>query len=384
MNFFPKASLLGRQRLPRMTFSLDGTTVACMVDLLVTLTKRSSTSQTVAIYTSTAAASNPQFHQEVDLLYGQLVAGEISKNEIDSISDLSVLWHGVVKVLDAASIFTFNEEDVCFEASNLPNHIVRFLGALFPTLETLMGNQKSDAVYFVKTLQASLMNNRPAGNIVQIFKEYRSLFSFSYMFNRRTSKYPNSIVDEIASIISEMTQAEARIGETTAPEQTKTKGADEQVLDDSMDDDELLLPTSFSSGSKPPLKSHSDDNVLGYMAPNIPAPSIAPLNSNIDFDTLAKELDILNDNSYYTPSTPSSPTANKASSSATDDMLQPQTNDMGENIAAPRLTRTTSREDEAFSLTEDSILNSYYNYQGWNLTQVEEDEDSENSDSGEF
>ena len=107
-------------------------------------------------------------------------------------------------------------------------------------------------------------------------------------------------------------------------------------------------------------------------------------NSNIDFDTLAKELDILNDNSYYTPSTPSSPTANKASSSATDDMLQPQTNDMGENIAAPRLTRTTSREDEAFSLTEDSILNSYYNYQGWNLTQVEEDEDSENSDSGEF
>ena len=177
--------------------TFDGTIVACMIDALSALSKRSSPSHNISVSLDPMGEAR----READDLARKLTAGDISKNEVDRVTNVDVLWHAIVAVLTSVSIFSFNDEDVAFEASKMPSHITRFLGAFSPTFEILVSNQMGDAVYFPRTLQVSLMNNRPTDDLLLLLREYRSMFSFSYMFNRRTAKYPTSIVHDIAPVL---------------------------------------------------------------------------------------------------------------------------------------------------------------------------------------
>lgn len=238
-----------------------------------------------------------------------------------------------------SNTFFAGDEDVTTLASNLPVHVQRFFGALFATFEVLMGHQRKNSVYLVQSLIVCVGPDKDnvQAIIVQMVKDYRSMFSYAYMFNRRTGASPVSQVEHVIEYFehANKTHAPDKVTNSVAPYEPPV------LLDDDDNDSYDRL-----------MQSHGDR----MLAPSFGAPSVMPL----------RPVKLLSDDEHY--GSDYQPAV--ASDLERDLTYNPAKAEVDHNLAL-------MNDDSMYSMDGGSILNSYYKYNGWNNA-VEEDEDSDN------
>lgn len=75
--------------------------------------------------------------------------------------------------------------------TKFPGHIQRFLGAILGTVEILVENDEKNVKFIIDSLYDMLFGgNKDPETLLELIKEYRSLFPYCYMFWRRASRSP--------------------------------------------------------------------------------------------------------------------------------------------------------------------------------------------------
>ena len=315
---------------------------------------------------------------EVDQLYSLIISGEATRNELESVSELNVLWNAIILIIKANHFFQATR-NLSSAASSLPVHTQRFLGALLSTFELLVDQQQSNMAYLVDSLGnffSDDVTNKRDG-VAQLVNEYRSIFSYAYTFCRRTGRYPQPQGLAINKFVEKTKQASQTVSKTATAAGTSTAVGNKAVARQPStqqqhgEGEDDLLDDSFEG----------EIRVDHMQGPMISAPSILPLKpiSQISAD----------DDNYGSDYQPHSEAEAEAEPAAA---TGHQANYGGKGGAKSDLRGQLSRGDDdenehvlghspseegPYSLTEGSILNSYYKYNGWNNV-AEEDEDSEN------
>ena len=237
------------------------------------------------------------------------------------------------------NVYFAGKEDVSTITSNLPVHVQRLLGALFSTFEVLMDHQRSNHAYLVASIvQCVGQDAYNVQNLVlQMTKDYKSMFSYAYMFNRRTGAHPVSQVQQVSDYFELATQQQQQLlGQDESIVSDRVVNLDE---DDDNDSYERLMRTNTSSH---------------FSAPKFGAPIVMPL----------RPVKLLSDDEHY-GSDYQPAIASDLETDLTYDSQRRQDVNHGQ-----------MQDDSMFSMDGGSILNSYYKYNGWNNA-VEEDEDSD-------
>lgn len=297
----------------------------------------------------------------MDQLYSAIVNGEASTSDLDGVADISLLWSAIVLIVRSTELLMYQRSSI--EPSELAVHIQRFIGALFSTFENLLEHQPSCTTYLVQSMIQSCCFNNSSFNekqseseliLVQMMSEYRSLFPYAYMFNRRTGKSPPSQIDKVTECFhrSDPLVAAANSYEDAASPSEPTGridsiGSHQDVVSDSNSE----LGDSF-------------DNFGTFLAPMISAPSIMPL----------KPVKMLSDDEHY-----GSDYQPAAASDIDSDVYDMRSNCYRDGSASNEEDGSPASGDGAAQESGMSILSSYYKFSGWN-TMIEEDEDSDTQD----
>lgn len=308
----------------------------------------------------------------MDQLCSAIVNGEASTSDLDGVTDISLLWSAIVLIVRSTELLMYQRSSI--EPSELAVHIQRFIGALFSTFENLLEHQPSSTAYLVQSMiQSCCCNNNNSSSInekkseselilVQMMSEYRSLFPYAYMFNRRTGKSPPSQIDKVTECFhrSDPLAAAANSYEDAAsPSDPAGHSMDDSIIingshHDVMSDSNSELGDSF-------------DNIGTFLAPMISAPSIMPL----------KPVKMLSDDEHY-----GSDYQPAAASDIDSDVYDVKSNyyrDGGASKETEDGSPASGGDGAAAEESGVSILSSYYKFSGWN-TMMEEDEDSDTQD----
>lgn len=273
----------------------------------------------------------------MDNIYSIVQSGEASRNDLEDASSSNVLWCSVVLLLKP-NIYFAGTEDISTVTSNLPVHVQRLLGALFSTFEVLMDHQRTNHAYLVASIVQCV--GQDAYNVqnlvVQMTKDYKSMFSYAYMFNRRTGAHPVSQVQQVSDYF-ELAQQQQRLATDDSIISDRVVNLDE---DDDNDSYERLMRSNTSSH---------------FNAPKFGAPIVMPL----------RPVKLLSDDEHYGSDYQPAIASDLETDLTYDSQRRQDVNQHGQ-----------LQDDSIFSMDGGSILNSYYKYNGWNNA-VEEDEDSD-------
>jgi hypothetical protein len=271
-------------------------------------------------------------NEEVNQLIKSIRSGDASRSDLEEASSLNVLWCGVVLVLKS-NIYFVGNEDVGSVAAKLPVHVQRFFGAFFSTFETVMGHQRSNSPYLVQSLLLCVQPNADSAHtvIVQMMRDYKTLFSYAYMFNRRTGVVPTSQLEQVTDYFKHL-KTDAVV------EGVDSSATAHMLLDDDNDSYEQLLRATTER----------------IAAPRFSAPSVMPL----------RPVKLLSDDEHY-----GSDYQPAVASDLENDLLYNK-----QHVHAAQ-EGALLNDDSMYSMDGGSILNSYYKYNGWNNS-IEEDEDS--------
>jgi hypothetical protein len=260
-----------------------------------------------------------EYQDEVDSLVTAVLDGEIARSDLEKVQSLSILWNAVVKLakkLDLGKVFTSPDQDY----SALPVHISRFIGAFLSAFELILEKNSS----LVDELLTTAFDIFACGDtskqdtIVQLLREYKDWFPFSYMFNRRTGKYPKPCFDLVNQYFN------AQRGDSKSLGSEDVEGLE--------DDDTYGDSIADSLGH--------DSNFPTVYAPNIMP--LKPFSQNEDSENNSQSREYQN--------------------------------------AVQRAP--SEEDNNAVSTSEEYILKSYYDYSSnWNQNAVEEDEDSDRESS---
>lgn len=249
-----------------------------------------------------------------------------------------MLWCGIVLVLKS-NIYFIGKESIEVLAARLPVHVQRFFGALFSTFETLMGHQRDNSNYLVQSLLVCVQPDAEKAQmtIIQMVKDYKSLFSYAYMFNRRTGVIPTSQLDHVVEYFKQLS---------------------DDAPGSRLDSDNARLLLEDDNDSYDQLMSSTVEKIA---APKFGAPSVLPL----------RPVKLLSDDEHY-----GSDYQPAVASDRENDLFYNKRN-RDTAPQQPPAHLTMLNDDSMYSMDGGSILNSYYKYNGWNNT-FEEDEDSGN------
>jgi hypothetical protein len=298
---------------------------------------------------------------EVDQLYNAIVNGEASTSDLDGVADISLLWSAIILIVRSTELLMYQRSSI--EPSELAVHIQRFIGALFSTFENLLEHQTSCTTYLVQSMIQSCSYNNSSFNekraeseliLVQMMSEYRSLFPYAYMFNRRTGKSPPSQIDKVTECFHRSDPAANSYENDASPSEPASHSMDSSIGShhDVVSDSNSELGDSF-------------DNIGTFLAPMISAPSIMPL----------KPVKMLSDDEHY-----GSDYQPAAASDIDSDMYDAKSNFYREGGASKETKDgSPASGDGAAEESGVSILSSYYKFSSWN-TMMEEDEDSDTQD----
>ena len=306
----------------------DDSASACAIDALSIICKRST-------------ASTIPFHElkseEVTQLFKSIRSGDASRSDLDEASSLNVLWCGVVLVLKS-NVYFESSEDVSVLSARLPVHVQRFFGALFSTFEIIMNHQRQNSEYLVQSLILCVQpsaKNAPAV-MIQLVRDYKSLFSYTYIFNRRTGATPVSQLQQVSEYF------QAIEGGPRKEKQALPAPAVEVLDDDDNDSYDRLMRSSTDH----------------FSAPKFSAPSIMPL----------RPVKMLSDDEHYGSDYQPAVASDMEPDILYNTQKRPTTNTGDDHLAL-------LNDDSMYSMDGGDVLNSYYKYNGWNNS-VEEDEDS--------
>ena len=147
-----------------------------------------------------------QVRKSADELMNKIKLDDCSKQDLQSVS-CTIVWTAILSLLKEAPELTTatssssNDDDYDDFASALPSHIQRLLGALFCSCEYILDQDK---VLYAESVR-SLLNHTLKSHkhhILNLFKNYRSLFSYSYMFIRRIGKFSRKSATDLERILS--------------------------------------------------------------------------------------------------------------------------------------------------------------------------------------
>lgn len=267
--------------------------------------------------------------------------GEASRADMDGSDSGATLWAAIVKVAESLSLGQYFENDQQ-DYSNIPVHISRFIGALLSSFEVILELVPDRIDSLLSDLRTVFLTSKTTSQhddrIVQLLKEYKDLFPYSYMFSRRSGKYPKPSFDAVNRYL-------------------RTSNS--------------LNSHSMGSEEDDTFKDEGDDDTLGdsfpaEAFPSVLAPSLMPLKPFA--------------HSPYDQEKASNPTRDYADAvqlSPTQQLLQhPKHQQLGRLNTLS--TKEDGEDDMAFVPDEASILDSYYN--NFNRPQVEEDEEDSDED----
>lgn len=270
---------------------------------------------------------------EVKTLVDAIMDGEASRSDLEKASNnMSTLWASLTKV--AMNIRLHEQCDLeNHDFSNLSEDISRFLGAFISSAEIIIdastassSNNVHDATVgkVIETLEHIFVptnqQNRKADLIVQLMREYKDWFSYSYMFNRRVGKHPKSSFEVVNQYYQFHQNGNISNDTTNSPHIAESDNDTYKY-----DEDDDTLGDSFAHESFPAIST----------------PNIAPLNP-------------FSGESYDLP--PMHSGSRDSTQLSIDNRLMNHSNDI------------------PFAPDEASIINSYYS--NWSQI-VEEDEDSD-------
>jgi hypothetical protein len=295
-----------------------------------------------------------------------LLEGEVAKNDLEKIQYLSILWNACViiaKKLSLGDIFLSSDQDY----SSLQVHVSRFLGAFLSTFELILEQNSSLLPDLIQTAFEIFAKNDNSKQdaIVQLLKEYKDWFPFSYMFNRRTGKYPRSSFDHINQYFTYQ-QNQQSVGQKLDISKSQSKSYDE----DDEDHGVAILEEEEEEGDA--AFKYEDDDVDTFtdsfaagQFPDFAPPNIMPLKpfENSNSPGTEGEIGIKKkaDKREYQYAVQRSPSTEE--------------NDKNK-------VTMMNEEDHQVSANEEYILKSYYDYSGnWNNNPIEEDEDSDRDTS---
>ena len=291
-----------------------------------------------------------------------------------------------------------NIDDILVEVSSLPQHCNRLLGAYFSTVEVLImiGTEKAshDAKNLllknaIATVQHSLFPNRLKDHLEYVeclFREYRNISPYCYLFNRRNGVFPESYSEEICEYVDSIL-----INETT---------------------NTVPLQSLTNSGS---IANDNDDesSIIDTMVPQLTAPSIAPLrpynfdesNTEAKPQTQLKSKNPNIDNDFQFANQMAYSTGEPMNINNLEDSIDIHSIDIPSAQASPenslqsqqilsgkqKVSLNLSEDNNdalSVSMNESSILDAYLNndYKAWEMDAihsvntnipVEEDEDSD-------
>ena len=160
--------------------------------------------------------------------------GEASRQDIEEVSNDSIIWNAILKLFSTSKIYTnINNEDIQTYSGNFPSHLQRFLGAYLCTIDFLVERFPSSINFYIQCLYNSLFSGQKNSKVLfSLMNDYRSIFPYCYMFTRRLGKTPKQQMSLWASNLN--------------PSSSKPK----DISFNSPTHPKLLEPGVFSTSSK--------------------------------------------------------------------------------------------------------------------------------------
>jgi hypothetical protein len=180
-----------------------------------------------------------------------------------------VIWAAIVRVAQSLKLLQYfqdNQQDL----SNIPVNYSRFIGALICTFEVLLDVYPAEIEALVQDMQTVFIPpnspERVDDKMVQLLREYKDLFPYAYMFNRRSGKYPKSASDVVNRYYKMRLSLNSNSLGSEEDDNFKDEG-DDDTLGDSFTPEhfpDLLTPTimplkPFSQGDNSQLPNNSRD-----------------------------------------------------------------------------------------------------------------------------
>lgn len=283
-----------------------------------------------------------EYPDEIEQLVQSIMDGEISRNELEKVSSLSIVWNAIVRIarsLSLGTVFTSSDQDY----SSLPVHVSRFIGAFLSSFEIIL-EQNTNLIQDLSNVLFEVFADSDSNQhdlIVQLLKDYKDWFPYSYMFNRKIGRSPKSSFDQVNKFLSAHRKAMNR------SDSTKSLGSEEETYREEDDD---TLGDSFAH-----------DNF-----PDILTPNILPLKPFSE-----------------APSNNSNLPSNLASSAREYQNAVQKTHSQEERELEEERKLQLLENENPVSSSQEFILKSYYDYSSnWNEQQVvDEDEDSDRDTS---
>ena len=132
-------------------------------------------------------------NDDVSKLALKFKEGEVTRNDIEDISDGGIIWSAILAFLDQHHILNViaNKNQIESTINTFPSHVQRVLGALFSSAEILIDNNPSSSKSISLSLCLAIFGNANENVFLAIASDYKSLFPYSFMFCRRVGKSPN-------------------------------------------------------------------------------------------------------------------------------------------------------------------------------------------------
>lgn len=125
-------------------------------------------------------------HQRAAALLTKILKDDLSKQVLET-TPLSLQWKSITLLATEIDLSIADEEDYDDFAHRIPPPLQRFCGALFCTCDFILDCDTKYQPLIQQSLQR-IFHQQPQ-NIMWLFLNYRSLFSYSYMFLRRVGKF---------------------------------------------------------------------------------------------------------------------------------------------------------------------------------------------------
>ncbi|RYG62432.1 hypothetical protein EON64_17865, partial [archaeon] len=167
---------------------------------------------------STSISCSESDEDDIELAFQSIMAGEATRNDLEHISPLGVLWTSLVRV--ASTIPLPHPTGSMPDFSALGNDEARFLAGFLSSCEVLVEYRGEDVaevlqslckVFFGVRVGSGGGNGGKGGQLakeqfftesiqtlsLQLLREYKDIFPFAYTFNRRIQRNPKPAYNQV-------------------------------------------------------------------------------------------------------------------------------------------------------------------------------------------
>eukprot|EP01031_Cornospumella_fuschlensis_P046191 gene46191-56556_t len=246
---------------------------SCGLDALAVLCKR--------VTATSSISSTESDEDDIELTFQSIMAGEATRNDLEHVSSLGVLWRALVRV--AASIPLPPTSNSMPDFSALGNDEARFLAGFLSACEVLIEFRGEDVADILQSLCNVFFGNNVGGQrtnelivftesiqtlSLQLLREYKDIFPFAYTFNRRIQRSPKPAYNQVEKYFRGLAQSNNN-NNSNPPTTDSSNSLNPSLSQSSLyEEDNMTVDTNEDSLSS---SFHLDTPY-----PSLPAPSLPP------------------------------------------------------------------------------------------------------------